>query len=68
MTDYFFTNIKPALIIVERSAAHQNISTSQQPVNGDKVSQQTPPAARGNQDPFIYAYQQASTSSEPYRH
>ena len=43
MTDYFFTNIKPAPIIVERSAAHQNISTSQQPVNGDKVSQQTHP-------------------------
>ena len=43
MTDYFFTNIKPALIIVECPAAHQNKSTSQQPVNGDKVSQQTHP-------------------------
>ena len=42
-TDYFFTNIEPAPIIVERSAAHQNTSTSQQPVNGDKVSQQTHP-------------------------
>ena len=42
-TDYFFTNIEPAPIIVECSAAHQNISTSQQPVNRDKVSQQTHP-------------------------
>ena len=42
-TDYFFTNIKPVPIIVEHQAAHQNKSTSQQPVNGDKVSQQTHP-------------------------
>ena len=41
--DYFFTNIKLAPIIVEHLAAHQNISTSQQPVNEDKVSQQTHP-------------------------
>ena len=43
MTNYFFTNIEPALIIIERPAAHQNKSTSQQPVNGDTVSQQTHP-------------------------
>ena len=43
MTDYFFTNIEPTTIIVERPAAHQNKSTSQQPVNGDTVSQQTHP-------------------------
>ena len=43
MTDYFFTNIKPAPIIFECPAAHQNKSTSQQLVNGDKVSQQTHP-------------------------
>ena len=43
MTDYFFTNIEPTPIIVERPAAHQNKSTSQQPVNGDTVSQQTHP-------------------------
>ena len=43
MTDYFFTNIKPTPIIVECTAAHQNKSTSQQPVNGDAVSQQTHP-------------------------
>ena len=43
MTDYFFTNIEPAPIIVEHPAAHQNKSTSQQPVNGDTVSQQTHP-------------------------
>ena len=41
MTDYFFTNIEPTPIIVERPTAHQNKSTSQQPVNGDTVSQQT---------------------------
>ena len=43
MTDYFFTNIEPTLIIVECPAAHQNKSTSQQPVNRDTVSQQTHP-------------------------
>ena len=39
MTDYFFTNIEPTPIIVEHPTAHQNKSTSQQPVNGDTVSQ-----------------------------
>ena len=43
MTDYFFTNIEPKLIIVEHPATHQSTSTSQQPVNRDKVSQQTHP-------------------------
>ena len=43
MTDYFFTNIEPTPIKVEHPAAHQNKSTSQQPVNGDTVSQQTHP-------------------------
>ena len=43
MTDYFFTNIEPTPIKVERPAAHQNKSTSQQLVNGDTVSQQTHP-------------------------
>ena len=42
-TDYFFTNIEPTLIIVEHPTTHQNKSTSQQPVNRDKVSQQTHP-------------------------
>ena len=42
-TDYFFTNIEPAPIIVERPAVHQNKSPPQQPVNGDTVSQQTHP-------------------------
>ena len=41
MTDYFFTNIEPTQIVVEHPAAHQNKSTSQQPVNGDTVLQQT---------------------------
>ena len=48
MTDYFFTNIEPTPIVVECPGAHQNKSTSQQPENGDTVSQQTPPTARGN--------------------
>ena len=43
MTDYFFTNIEPALIIVEHPAVHQNKSPPQQPVNRDTVSQQTHP-------------------------
>ena len=41
MTDYFFTNIEPAPIIVEHPAVHQNKSSSKQPVNRDTVSQQT---------------------------
>ena len=48
MTDYFFTNIEPKPIIVECPPAHHSTPTSHQPVNKDKVSQQThPPAARG---------------------
>ena len=43
MTDYFFTNIEPRPIIVECPAAHHSTSTSHQPLNGDKVSQQTHP-------------------------
>ena len=43
MTDYFFTNIEPAPIIVEHPAAHQNKSSPQQPVSGDTISQQTHP-------------------------
>ena len=42
-TDYFFTNIEPKLIIVERPPAHHSTSTSHQPLNRDKVSQQTHP-------------------------
>ena len=42
-TDYFFTNIEPKLIIVERLSAHHSTSSSHQPLNGDKVSQQTHP-------------------------
>ena len=40
-TDYFFTNIEPALIIVKRPAVHQNKSPPQQPTSGDTISQQT---------------------------
>ena len=40
-TDYFFTNIKPAPIIVTHPAAHQNKPTPQQAATRDPVSQQT---------------------------
>ena len=42
-TDYFFTNIEPAPIIVKRPAGHQNKSPPQQPASGDTISQQTHP-------------------------
>ena len=42
-TDYLFTNIEPALIIVKRPAVHQNKSLPQQPASGDTISQQTHP-------------------------
>ena len=42
-TDYFFTNIEPAPIIVKRPAVHQNQSPPQQPESGDTISQQTHP-------------------------
>ena len=43
MTDYFFTNIEPKPIIVECPAAQHSISTSHQPLNEDKQTQQTHP-------------------------
>ena len=46
-TDYFFTNVKPALIIVKRSAVHQNEPTPQQAASGDPISQQTHPLQSG---------------------
>ena len=42
-TDYFFTNIEPALIIVKYPAVHQNKPPPQQPASGDTISQQTHP-------------------------
>ena len=45
--DYFFTNIKPAPIIVMHPAAHQNKPTPQQAVTRDPVSQQTHPLQPG---------------------
>ena len=42
-TDYFFTNIEPALIIVKCPAVHQNKPPPQQPASGDPISQQTHP-------------------------
>ena len=46
-TDYFFTNIKPALIIVTCPVAHQNKPTAQQAATQKPVSQQTHPLQPG---------------------
>ena len=45
--DYFFMNIKPALIIVTCPVAHQNKPTSQQAATQDPISQQTHPLQPG---------------------
>ena len=42
-TDYFFTSIKPAPIVVTHPAAHHNKPTAQQAATQDLVSQQTHP-------------------------
>ena len=42
-TDYFFTNIEPAPIIVKHPAVHQNKPPPQQAASGDTISQQTHP-------------------------
>ena len=46
-TDYFFTNIKLAPIIVTHPATHQNESTPQQAATRYPVSQQTHPLQPG---------------------
>ena len=46
-TDYFFTNIKPAPIIVTCPAAHQNKPTAQQAATRDPISQQSHPLQPG---------------------
>ena len=47
-TDYFFfTNIKPASIIVTHPATHQNKPTPQQAATWDPISQQTHPSQPG---------------------
>ena len=46
-TDYFFTNIKPAPIIVKHPAVHQNKPTPQQAASRDPISQQTHPLQSG---------------------
>ena len=46
-TDYFFTNVKPAPIIVTHPAVHQNKPTSQQAATQDPISQQTHPSQPG---------------------
>ena len=66
-TDYLFTNIEPAPIIVKRPAVNQNKPPPQQAASGDPFSQQTPPATRRNQDLSVHAHQQASTSTKSYR-
>ena len=46
-TDYFFTNVKPAPIIVKHPAVHQNKPTPQQATSQDPISQQTHPLQPG---------------------
>ena len=46
-TDYFFTSIKPAPIVVTHPAAHHNKPTAQQAATQDPVSQQTHPLQPG---------------------
>ena len=46
-TDYFFTSIKPAPIVVTCPAAHHSKPTEQQAVTQDQVSQQTHPLQPG---------------------
>ena len=46
-TDYFFTSIKPAPIVVTRPTAQHNKPTAQQSVTQDPVSQQTHPLQPG---------------------
>ena len=46
-TDYFFTSIKPAPIIVRHPTANQNKPTVQQPATRNPVSQQTHPLQPG---------------------
>ena len=46
-TDYFFTSIKPAPIVVTCPTGHHNKPTAQQAVTQDPVSQQTHPLRPG---------------------
>ena len=46
-TDYFFTSIKPAPIVVTRPAVNNNKPTEQQSTTPDPVSQQTHPLQPG---------------------
>ena len=46
-TDYFFTSIKPAPIVVTCPTAHHNKPTAQQAATPDPVSQQTHPLQPG---------------------
>ena len=47
-TDYFFTSIKPAPIVVTHPAAYHNKSTEQQAATPDPVPQQTHPLRPGD--------------------
>ena len=46
-TDYIFTSIKPAPIVVTHPAAHHNKPTEQHAAAQDPVSQQTHPSRPG---------------------
>ena len=64
MTDYFFTNIEPKPIIVERPPAHHSTSTSHQPLNGDKVTYE-PQQPIATSTPW--ATDNSETPTEAYR-
>ena len=64
-TDYFFTNIEPAPIIVKCPAVHENKPPRQQAASGDTILQQTHPQQPDKTR--IYPSYQASTSTKSYR-
>ena len=61
-TDYFFTNIKPARIVVTHPATHQNKSTPQQAATWDPISQQTHPLQPG--ETRVYPSEKATQTKD----
>ena len=65
-TDYFFTNVKPALIIVVPSSKSKQTNITGSSNLGSNFTTNTPLTARRNQSLPLYAYQQASTRTKSY--
>ena len=63
-TDYFFTSIKPAPIVVTRPAAHHNKPTEQQVTTQDPVSQQTHPSMLTNKQVPVLNLTKTSITSQ----